>query len=67
MTVCQPLPPVSGVEMEDVPYLDGIERVQSWLDEAERSFRDGSRAGGMFLLGKAASLLEALGAGEGDL
>lgn len=63
----QPLPPVAGVDVEDVPYLDGIERVQVYMDEAERSFRDGSRAAGMFLLGKAASLLETLGAGEGDL
>jgi len=63
----QPLPPVAGVEMDDMPFLDGIERVQHHLDEAERMFREGARAGGMFLLGKAASVLECLGAGEGDL
>ncbi|MGO4521254.1 hypothetical protein AB4076_11625 [Dyella sp. 2RAF44] len=61
-----PLPSVAGVEIEDMPTLDAIERAHSYLDQAEESFREGSRAGGMFLLGKAAHLLEALGAGEGE-
>lgn len=62
----QPLPPVAGVEIEDMPTLDAIERAHALLDQADEAFREGSRAGGMFMLGKAAHLLEALGAGEGE-
>jgi hypothetical protein len=55
-----PLPEVSGCEVDDVRFLDGIEAVQVMLDEAEKLFHAGERCAGVFMLGKAACSLEAL-------
>ena len=60
MSRIPPLPEVSGCEIEDVRFLDGIEAAQAMLDEAERLFQAGERCAGVFVLGKAACSLEAL-------
>ena len=56
------LPAVAGCDFDDVDAMDMIERVHTHLDEADKLFAEGSRAGGMYALGKAASLLEAFAA-----
>jgi len=60
MTRIAPLPEVAGMEPDDVRFLDGIEQAHALLDEAERYFSEGERCAGVFMLGKAASVLEAL-------
>ena len=66
MSAFQPLPAVSGIELDDLPFTDAIEQAYQYLEEAERHFVGGSRLAGMYVLGKAVRLLEELACGVED-